>query len=244
MSLFTVLVTAASILASAIASMTGFGIGSILTPLLAVQTGTKVAVAVIAIPHFVATLIRFWMLKSHLDRNVLIRFGVASAIGGLIGALLNSGSHNSVLTIVFGALLIFSGFMTATGYAQKMKFHGVGAWLAGVLSGGFGGLVGNQGGIRAAAMATFDLSKESFVATSTAIGVVVDLARLPVYISAESSELLLQWRWISLSTCGVLIGTFLGMRFLQKISQAGFRRLLGVLIFLLGVYMLLKGGAT
>ena len=43
------------------------------------------------------------------------------------------------------------------------------------------------------------------------------------------------------ATAGVLLGTILGMRFLQRITQTTFRKILGVLIFLLGGYMLFKG---
>ena len=55
------------------------------------------------------------------------------------------------------------------------------AWIAGVLSGFFGGLVGNQGGIRSAALLSFDMQKEAIVATATAVALIVDGARMPVY---------------------------------------------------------------
>ena len=241
---FNLLLIAASILSGAIASVTGFGIGSILTPLLALQVGTKTAVAVIAIPHFAATLIRFWMVRGHVNRKVLLGFGVASAAGGLGGALLHSSSQSSVLTLVFGALLVFAGFMGITGLTQKMAFHGPGAWIAGVLSGGFGGLVGNQGGIRSAALMAFDLPKESLVATATAVGIVVDLARMPVYFASEHHDLYANWGWMLTATVGVVIGTGLGIKFLHGISETMFRRVLGVLIFLLGVYMIISGAKT
>jgi uncharacterized membrane protein YfcA len=71
-----------AIIAGGVASVTGFGIGSLITPSL----GTKLAVAVVSVPHFIATAIRFWMLRYYLDKRILIRFGLMSAAGGLIGA--------------------------------------------------------------------------------------------------------------------------------------------------------------
>ncbi|HET9682744.1 MAG TPA: hypothetical protein VFP15_01500 [Gemmatimonadaceae bacterium] len=47
--LFAGLVALVGLVAAGIASVTDFGIGSLLTPVLAIQTGTKVAVAAIAI---------------------------------------------------------------------------------------------------------------------------------------------------------------------------------------------------
>jgi len=159
----------------------------------------------------------------------------------LAGAILHSAFGSSVLTLIFGALLLFAGFTGFTGLAQKMRLHGVIAWIAGALSGGFGGLVGNQGGIRSAALMTFDLPKEALVATATAIGIIVDLARMPIYIASESHELLPVWGWIAWATAGVAAGTLIGMRFLKQIPEPLFRRFLGGFIFLLGAYMIFQG---
>src|ERR1044072_5713738 len=178
-----------ALLAGAIGSVAGFGIGSLLTPLLAASVGTKLAVAAISIPHFIGTSIRFWRLRANVDRPVLWSFGITSAIGGLIGALLNARLQSHALTIVFGALLIFVGISGLTGLAQRMRFHGALAWTAGAVSGMFGGLVGNQGGIRSAALLGFDLSRDAFIATATAIGLFVDGARMPVYIATQHAEL-------------------------------------------------------
>ena len=53
--------------AGAIASVSGFGIGSLLTPLLAVRVGTKLAVAAVSVPHMAATALRFWLLRKDVD---------------------------------------------------------------------------------------------------------------------------------------------------------------------------------
>lgn len=241
MTAFDLILALTATLAGGVASVTGFGIGSILTPLLALQAGTKLAVAAISIPHLIATAIRFWIIRSRVNTHVLFGFGVASAAGGLIGAVLHTTFTSSLLTLIFGGLLLFAGFMGFTGLAQRMRFHGVVAWIAGALSGGFGGLVGNQGGIRSAALMTFDLRKEELVATATAIGIIVDLARMPIYLASESDVLLSAWKWILLATGGVVAGTFLGMRFLKHISEPTFRRILGAVIFLLGAYMTTQG---
>jgi uncharacterized protein len=47
----------------AIALVSGFGVGSLLTPLLATQDGTKATVAAVAISHVVASAVRFWQMR-------------------------------------------------------------------------------------------------------------------------------------------------------------------------------------
>src|SRR5215467_1364710 len=202
----------ASILAGAIAALAGFGIGSVLTPLLALSVGTKEAVVAVSIPHLVATALRFWNLRSAIDRTVLKNFGIASAAGGLLGALLGSRFSSPILAYILGALLVFAGMTGLTGIAQKMRFGAKVAWLGGAASGLLGGLVGNQGGIRSAAMLGFNLDPQTFVATATAIALVVDGARMPVYFFTSPSTMERLWLSIVAMVAGGAIGTLAGAR--------------------------------
>jgi hypothetical protein len=231
----------AAVLAGAVAAVSGFGIGSLLTPLLAASIGTKAAVAVVSIPHFIATGARFLSLKEHVDKRVFWRFGLMSAAGGLLGALLNSRANNPILALVFGSLLIFVALAQFTGLSERMRFGKKTAWVAGFASGTLGGLVGNQGGIRAAALLGFAISKESFVATATAIGLVVDAARMPVYFGVELHDLIASRTVIIVACIGVLLGTFGGVHLLRRLPDVVFRNVLSTTLLLLGIYMFAQG---
>lgn len=235
---FALAVLAAAVVAGAIASVAGFGIGSVLTPLVASRDGVQAAVAIVAIPHFAATLLRAYRLRASVDRKVLVRFGITSAAGGLVGALLHERFASDVLGIVFGCLLVFAGASGLSGLSKRMRFGRRTAWIAGALSGGFGGLVGNQGGIRSAALLGFDIEREAFVATATAVGVVVDVARLPVYLAVEGASILRAWPLVAAGTVGVLAGTLAGERVLRRISERTFRLAVSTTILALGVAML------
>ena len=241
--MFDLIIFAAAIVAGTVAGVAGFGIGSILTPVLAVQAGTKLAVALGSIPHVIGTAARVIVLRGHVDRKILWSLGLLSAAGGLLGALLNARAQNPVLTLVFGGLLLVAGIANVTTFGQRMRFGPKTAWVAGGVSGFFGGLVGNQGGIRSAALLGFAIPKESFAATATAIGLIVDGARMPVYAATQGGAML-QWIVpVAIATAGVLVGTFGGVRLLHRIPQQTFRQFVGALIALLGVYMLARGAA-
>jgi uncharacterized membrane protein YfcA len=227
-----------AILGGAIASVSGFGIGSLLTPLLSIRLGTKLAVAAVAGPHLVGTALRLWRLRAHVDRGVLLSFGLCSAVGGLTGALVHSWIASPLLRIVFGGLLAFAGLMGLTGLIDRLRFGRRTAWFAGFVSGGLGGLAGTQGGIRSAALMGFSLPKNAFVATATATGLIVDLARGPVYLATQWSELLHAWPLIAAATVGVVIGTLVGERLLRRIPEPLFRRIVSALILALGLSMM------
>jgi len=239
---FDTLIAVAAILAGAIASVAGFGIGSILTPLFAIHFGTKLAVAAVSIPHLIATALRFVRIGEHVDKRVFVSFGITSAAGGLVGALLHARFSSTALSYVLGALLVFAGIMGVTGLSRRMRFEGVAAWIAGALSGAFGGLVGNQGGIRSAAMLGMRVSKESFVATATAIALVVDLARMPVYAVVQGKEVMGIWPVLLLAIIGVVLGTLAGERLLRKIPEPLFRRIVSLIILTLGVALFVYPG--
>ena len=182
-----------AIFGGAVASIAGFGIGSLLTPAIAAATGTKLAVALVSIPHAIGTSIRFWRFRRDIDWSVVRSFGLTSAAGGLTGALLNTWATSRALEVVFGCLLVLAGASQVTGYAKRWRLRGAFAWLGGALSGFFGGLVGNQGGIRTAAMLGFEVDKRQFVATTTAVALLIDMARVPVYVVTETAAIADMW---------------------------------------------------
>jgi uncharacterized protein len=238
--LFSVVVFLVAVLAGAVAGLSGFGIGSLLTPLLATTMGAKTAIAAVSVPHFIATAVRFWSLRKHVDRRVLVHFGIASAAGGLIGALFQAEASSPILSAVFGVLLLFAGISGLAGWTDRMRFRRDTAWVAGTLSGLFGGLVGNQGGIRSAALLSFQMEKQSLVATATATGIIIDFARMPVYIATQAQAMISAKVEIIVALIGCLAGTFWGVRVLERISPRRYKQALSLLICALGVYMILK----
>src|SRR5579863_7401502 len=237
---FAFIIGIAAAVAGAIASIAGFGIGSILTPLIALHADMKIAVAAVSIPHLLGTALRFWRLRRYVDRGVFLSFGIASAAGGLAGALLHARAANPALAALLGALLIFAGLTGLAGLTRSVRFGRTSAYIAGAASGGFGGLVGNQGGIRSAAMLAFHVPKESFVATATAIALVVDFARMPVYFATEGDKIAGLWRMIAIASLAVLIGTLGGEKILKRVPELLFCRLVSLLILGLGLFVLLQ----
>ncbi len=227
-----------AVVSGATAAVAGFGIGSLLTPLLATRLGAASAIAAVAIPHAAATALRFWRLRRAVDWSVVRSFGVLSAAGGLAGALLYARLSSRILTIVLGVLLVATAVAGLTGWAMRWRATGTRAAVLGLLSGFFGGIAGNQGGLRAVALLGFGLGPAAYVATSTAVALLVDAARTPIYVWRAGPTLLDLASPIAVATLGVLVGTLLGERLLLGLPVDRFRRIVSALIGLLGLWLL------
>lgn len=239
MTWFYLAILVVAVFSGATATVVGFGIGSLLTPLLALRLGTGIAVAAVMLPHALATALRCWRLRKNIDRHVLVRFGLLSAAGGLIGALLYARLGASTLTRILGALLILTATAQLLGWSSRWHPRGILVAALGVGSGFFGGLAGNQGGLRAAALSAFGLSPAAFVATATATGLLVDVARAPVYVWQAGPKLLHLWLPIGIAAVGVLVGTVLGERILFGLSPARFGLVVAVAIGMLGLWLMI-----
>jgi uncharacterized protein len=238
LSTFDFAVAFTAVVAGAVASIAGFGVGSLLTPLLTVPYGAKVAVALVAIPHAIATFIRLWRLRASISWPVLRSFGITSAAGGVVGAYIFTQAGGELLARVLGGLLVLVGIAELIGVAQRIRFGGATAWIAGGVSGIFGGMVGNQGGIRSAGLLAFDLSPREFIATAAVIALIVDLVRTPLYIWEAGSEMLAALRIMTIATVGVVVGTFAGSYILLRLPAALFRRVIGAVLLALGIWLL------
>ena len=222
-------------LAGAIAAVSGFGIGSLLTPLLMLSISPAHAVAVLAIPHALATAIRWIRLRADVDWRTFRQFGIASAAGGLGGAAMQSRVASPVLTVVLASLLIVAGITELV--KKRVPLPQTPFWrlTGGLLSGFFGGLVGNQGGIRAAALLGFQLQPRQLVATATASALMVDAARVPIYLLTSASVIAERTpTWIAASA-GVTIGTLIGVPLLRRLPESAYRRVVGTLLLALGI---------
>ena len=236
--LYAVAAAGTGAIAGLVAAVSGFGIGSLLTPVIALHADTRVAIVAVSVPHLAGTALRFWSMRRSIDRRIMFQFGMTSAVGGLAGALTHGALNSRRLTIVFGLLLLLTAIAELTGWMRRVHWGRSFGWLAGALSGFLGGLVGNQGSVRTAGLLAYRVSPTAFVATATAIALIVDAARMPVYLVTQGGEIAALWPTVALATTGVVAGTVIGIRILPKLRTKTFRRTVAILLAVLGVAML------
>ena len=83
------------------------------------------------------------------------------------------------------------------------------------------------------------MGKEPF--TATAIALIIDGVRLPVYLVTQGPGIVGVWPLVAVGTAGVLVGTAAGTRVLARVPEATFRPVVSGLITALGITMLVAG---
>jgi uncharacterized membrane protein YfcA len=215
--------------------VTGFGLGTILTPTFAIVFEVKIAILLVAFVHFLNNLLKFVLFWKHVDLAIVRRFGVMSLIGALMGAILQVYLYSDVVKIILGIVLVGLGLSEMTTPLQKFrlpqKFDAIGGFLSGLL----GGVVGNQGAIRSAYLLNYAIPKETFVATATLISLIIDVTRIPVYLLLSSETLpSVGWHWFFV--VGVtFLGTLVGKRLITVLSLQSFKKVIAVFVLVVGI---------
>jgi uncharacterized membrane protein YfcA len=217
-----------------IACIAGFGLATVLTPVLLLFIGIREAVLLVAVIHLGNGLFRFWMFRRHVDLAVVRRFGAFCVAGALGGALLHRHFHDPALKIILGFILVLLGGMELLPLKRRLRIPRRYDQAGGLLSGTLGGVIGNQGAIRSAYLLNYDLPKEAFVGTGAILACIIDVVRVPVYLWGELSILREGVLVIPICLGAAWLGTFAGKRIVHKMAEKVFRTIVAVLILVLG----------
>ncbi len=138
-------------------------------------------------------------------------------------------------------MLVLAGILGVLQVSERVHLGKIRASVVGLASGFFGGLAGEQGGIRSVALLNFDVEKEAFIATATATGLIVDIVRMPVYFLTQSGQVSKFLSILVLSSAAVIAGTLAGNLILKRIPEELFKRAVSLLILLLGIFLIIIG---
>lgn len=219
---------------STLTLLTGFGVGTILTPTFALLYDVKTAVLLVSIVHLSNNLLKFGLFRRSLNLVVLRRFGIVSMVGALAGSLLQSSLQSHLVSIILGCFLVATGifeFLPQNPFKIPRALDQTGGFLSGFL----GGIIGNQGAIRSAYLLNYDLSKESFIGTGTAIAILIDLTRIPVYLTYGTAMFETAGLRLLLVILIAFCGTFVGKGLLKHISLGRFRLVVASFLVLVGI---------
>ncbi|MFN3556450.1 MAG: TSUP family transporter, partial [Bacteroidales bacterium] len=232
----------------------GFGLGTILTPVFVIFFPVEVAIALTGVVHFANNLFKIVLVGKSADKTVLLRFGIPAVFTAFAGAWLllritvlpalytyelwgRTLQVTPVKLIIAIILIVFSVLEILPSF-KKLQFGKDKLFLGGALSGFFGGLMGIQGAIRSAFLIKSGLSKEAYIGTGVVIASLVDFTRLSVYASRFASANLQENIPLLLTaTLAALTGAYLGKRMLKKVTLRSIQLLVAVMLIIISLAM-------
>ena len=250
-------VALAALIAAGLTLYSGFGLGTLLLPVFALFFPAEMAVVATAMVHGANNVFKVSLLGRYADREVVLKFGLPAIAAAVLGALALGwfAQSDSSLTIevneevfseitpvklIIGFLMIGFALFELLPRFRVLEFDRRYLPLGGLLSGFFGGLSGHQGALRSAFLAKAGLTTERFVASNAAIGFLVDLTRISVYVAlftaagGHVSEFS-GWPLVITGAVSAFCGVLLGKRFLHKVKMTSVQTLVGVLLFGVGL---------
>jgi hypothetical protein len=229
------LILAVTFLTAILTLLTGFGLGTVLTPVFTIFYDVKLAVLMVAIVHLLNNLFKLYLFRAHVDLSIVRRFGLLSIVGTFIGAMLQAYVSSGPLKTFLGAALLLLGAAEFLPSGKRPKIPKKVDVIGGFASGLLGGLIGNQGAIRSAYLLNYQISKETFIATATVIASVIDLTRIPLYLVSYHQEIAPRWSNIALVVAVAYCGTLVGKRLLRHVDLGTFKKVVAACLFLLGI---------
>jgi len=225
---YLVLVALGAFIAAALTVPAGFGLSTVLTPLVLLLIPPHEAIAVVAIVHGAHNAGKLALLWENVDLEAFKRYGVWLILGSVVGALLQSRVPQRPLLGILGIALIVLPALTLsekwTGYMMPESNDRVGGFGSGFM----GGLSGHQGALRAMFLSRRISNKMSYAATASILALCVDLSRIPVYLFYRSEEVFSHYGLTVVLVISALLGARLGKVWLKNIDSILIRR--GVMV--------------
>lgn len=250
-------VALAAFFAAGLTMYSGFGLGTLLLPIFALFFPAEMAVVATAMVHGANNVFKVSLLGRYADKEVVLKFGLPAILAAIFGALVlgwlaqsdssmaievNEAPFSKItpVKLLIGLLMIGFALFELVPRFRNMEFERRYLPLGGLLSGFFGGLSGHQGALRSAFLAKAGLSAEGYVGSNAAIGFLVDLTRIGVYVAlfsaagGQASDFE-GWPLVITGAVSAFCGVLLARRFLQKVTMGSIQTLVGILLFGVGL---------
>lgn len=247
-----VVISLVAFLVAILTFFSGFGLGTILTPVFMLFFPVELAIALTGVVHFFNNIFKLFLVGRNANKEVLLRFGIPAVIAAIVGSwiLVNItdlqplfsynafGKHFDVYPVKFiiSILLIIFAGIDLIPYFNNLQFGKDKLPIGGALSGFFGGLSGNQGALRSAFLIKAGLSKEAFVGTAVVVSTFVDFTRLSMYATRfTKSGLTDNLMLVICATLAAIAGAYLGNKLLKKVTLRFLQVAIAILLILVSL---------
>jgi len=228
-----------ALLAEILGTVGGFGSSLFFVPMASFFLDFHVVLGITAIFHVSSNLTKIAFFRKGIDKKLIIWLGIPAIIFVIIGAYLSKSIKSNILEMLLAIFLIVISLTFLKFNKLVVKPSKRNSIFGGVLSGLVAGVIGTGGAIRGVTLAAFNLNISTFIATSAIIDLGIDFSRSIVYYTNGYIKKEHIYLIPLLLICSVL-GTFIGKKILERISEEKFKSIVLFLILITGITTLVK----
>ncbi|WP_372745554.1 sulfite exporter TauE/SafE family protein, partial [Lutibacter sp.] len=170
-----------ALLAEILGTVGGFGSSLFFVPIASFFLDFHSVLGITAIFHVSSNITKIAFFRKGFDKNLVIWVGIPAVIFVIIGAYISKFLQTAILEIVLAIFLIATSLFFIIFKNTTIKPTIKNSIFGGVFSGFIAGIVGTGGAIRGITLASFNLSIQTFIATSAIIDLGIDASRSVVY---------------------------------------------------------------
>ncbi|MDI9310379.1 MAG: sulfite exporter TauE/SafE family protein [Limnohabitans sp.] len=228
-----------ALLSEIVGTVGGFGSSMLFVPIAGYFLDFHSVLGVTALYHLSSNISKIYFFREGFDKKLVINMGITSVIFVIIGAFLSKYFPSRILEFFLAIFLIMLSVLLLIFRDKRMAPTKTNALLGGTLSGFIAGLLGTGGAIRGVVLASYGLKTNVFIATSALIDLGIDASRSVVYSVngfVHKDDLYL----IPILLVVSFLGTFIGKKIVNLLTEKQFQTSVLVLIFVTGVITLYK----
>lgn len=215
----------------------GFGFALVSIPLLSLVIDIKYAIPLGALCGLVVNIYLAFQLKDHIKYFELKKIIWGSVIGIPIGVFVLSAADQTVLKMLLGIFILVFVLITITGIIKPKEFSSNWGYLAGLLSGLFGGAFNTNGPPVLIYFYLKGWDKLKFKGQITGFFIITSLVIVASHLAAglTTPRIFIDFLYL---LPAVLLGIFLGTKLFERISSALFNKVVMFFLLVVAIYLI------
>ena len=231
---------AVAFFAATLAAVSGFGGAAVLTPVLVIFFGARLAIPILTVAQLVGNGSRVWFNRHELNYRVVAWFALGGVPTAILGAYLFARAPIPLLMRMLGAFLLAMALWRRLKPNSTPKIPLRGFAILGAISSFLSALLGSVGPLMAPFFLFYGLVKGAYIGTEAFATVIMHVTKLIVY--RQQSVLPLD-AILSGAALGpvMILGSFTGKKILDRIPERVFVLIIEAVMVGFGLYFLIHG---
>lgn len=224
--------------ANSIATISGFGLATILTPVLLLFFPIKEVIVVVCIVHLFHDIWKLIFFHKKIDVKLTVGFGIAAFIASIISSLLFIYWYKD-FSFILGIFLLGYAVILFFRPQFKLKRNWFVISISGLITGLTAGFFGIVGAIRSMFLLSFGIDKQAFIATSALISFLINSARFATYMAGGISLNQQLVYFLPFLILVSFLGTYLGRYLVIIIPLNIFKKIVLIFVIIMALKLII-----